>query len=134
MTEKNGNFTHKDGVSLKEFFEARLLATDIALKHQAKEYARRLDELNHEAERLTLMQAKYLPRETADEKDRQVDRRFIEIDKQIVELKEYKASVEGKASQRSVTTTLVLAVFGLVLAAASSMMTLLNFIFMLLRG
>ena len=41
----------------------QIKSSDKSLLIQAKEYERRLESLNHEAERLRVMQATYLPRE-----------------------------------------------------------------------
>ena len=49
---------------LKKHFEIEIESRDKAMELQAKEYSRRLDILNGEAERLRCMQATYLPRET----------------------------------------------------------------------
>ena len=57
---------HKDSISLKSYFDTKLEASDKALQLQEREYARRLDDLNHEAERLRNMQVSYLPREVYD--------------------------------------------------------------------
>ncbi len=45
---------------LREVFELKLAAEDRALVLQAGEYQRRLDELNHAAQRLTVMQEKFV--------------------------------------------------------------------------
>lgn len=66
MSRSNNNFTYKDGVSLKEYFDSRFTDAEKALDLQNKEVARRLEFLNGEAERLRQMQATYLPREVYD--------------------------------------------------------------------
>ena len=53
--------------------EERLHATREATVLQAKEYERRLDALNGEAERLKHMQATYLPREVFDARQRELN-------------------------------------------------------------
>ena len=50
-----------------EYIEHRFKALDKALKLQAKEYHRRLSELNGEASRLREMQSTYIPREVFDQ-------------------------------------------------------------------
>ena len=52
--------------ALERIIETRLTAMDKALELQHKEYERRLDFLNGEAERLRQMQSTYLPREVSD--------------------------------------------------------------------
>lgn len=49
-----------------DVIEERFRARDEALHLQAKEYERRLDALNGEAERLRQIQASYIPREVFD--------------------------------------------------------------------
>ena len=51
---------------LREVFELRVKTAETALELQAKEYERRLDALNKEAERLREIQACYLPRDTCE--------------------------------------------------------------------
>ena len=60
MTEKEIEVELK---GLKELMEFKFDALQEAIKLQAKEYERRLEFLNGEAERLREMQATYLPRE-----------------------------------------------------------------------
>lgn len=56
---------------------------DKALALQAKEYERRLEALNGEAERLRTMQASYLPREVYDSERKEVNSKLQTlIDKQ----------------------------------------------------
>lgn len=71
-----------DTVSIKEYLELKIAyeaaetkhirelmeERDKALKVQAKEYERRLDDLNGEAGRLRHMQETYMPRELSEEK------------------------------------------------------------------
>lgn len=62
---------------------------EIALRLQAEEYKRRLDDLNHEAERLRQMQATYLPRETWAINNEKVT-------KDIEELMKFRAELVGR--------------------------------------
>jgi len=57
--------------ALEKLFNTRLEAQDSARELQATEYARRLDILNGEAERLRQMQATYVPRELYERIDLQ---------------------------------------------------------------
>lgn len=52
--------------------DLRLAAAEKALHLQAEEYSRRLDALNHEADRLRLMQSTYVPREVWDAEHRRL--------------------------------------------------------------
>lgn len=72
------------------FFEEKLRALQKALKLQAKEYARRLTDLNGEAGRLHKMQEQYIPREV-------FDRVIDDIRKELRILSEWKTKQEGKS-------------------------------------
>lgn len=72
------------------FFEEKLNALKKALKLQAKEYARRLTDLNGEADRLHKMQEQYVPREV-------FDRVIDDIRKELRILSEWKTKQEGKS-------------------------------------
>lgn len=69
--------------------ETRMDAAAMALDSQAREYERRLTILNGEAERLRLMQATYMPRELHDSQ-------IGAIATELVELREFKASYQGR--------------------------------------
>lgn len=71
-----------------QFFTEKFKARDRQLKIQAKEYKRRLEALNHEAEQLKNMQATYTPREV-------FDRMIDELRKEIKMFHDWKAKQEG---------------------------------------
>lgn len=73
---------------LYKFFTEKFRARDNQLKLQAKEYERRLEMLNHEADQLKEMQSRYTPREVFD---RTVD----EIRKEIKGISDWKTKQEG---------------------------------------
>lgn len=75
---------------LYKFFTEKFKSRDNQLKLQAKEYERRLEALNHEAEQLKNMQATYTSREVFD---RVVD----ELRKDIKLLNDWKTKQEGRA-------------------------------------
>jgi DNA repair exonuclease SbcCD ATPase subunit len=75
--------------------EEKFAASLVSLKLQAQEYERRLSSLNHEAQQLKDMQAKYTPRETWE-----TNHKTLEND--IKKLFESKNILEGKATQSSV--------------------------------
>ena len=54
-----------------------------AVKLQAAEYHRRLDDLNHEAERLKSMQGTYLPRELYESRHREIDIRLSLVERNV---------------------------------------------------
>ena len=60
--------------------KAAVAASHTALELQAAEYARRLMDLNHEAQQLKDMQAKYTPRETYDRDAREADTRIRRLE------------------------------------------------------
>lgn len=72
------------------FFNEKFNALEKALKLQAKEYARRLTDLNGEADRLHKMQEQYVPREV-------FDRVIDDIRKELKILSEWKTKQEGKS-------------------------------------
>lgn len=74
---------------LKEVHERYVAESDDRLKLQAKEYKRRLDALNGEAERLRSMQASYVPREVYAQFE-------MSTNKEITALREWKATQTGK--------------------------------------
>lgn len=85
----------KEKITLREFIELKFDLLDTALKLQAKEYERRLEELNHEAARLKSSQSISVSREFFDAKHE-------DIQKQVDELKLSRAILQGKADQKSV--------------------------------
>ena len=89
MSKRNNNFSYKDGISLKDYFDSRFVDAEKALELQNREVARRLDFLNGEAERLRQMQATYLPREVYEANCK-------EIRDDIESLNEYKNNALGR--------------------------------------
>lgn len=71
------------------FFEEKLKSLEKALELQAKEYERRLDELNGEAGRLHKMQEMYVLREV-------FERTIDELRKELRILSEWKTKQEGR--------------------------------------
>lgn len=78
------------GDFIYKFFTEKFKARDKQLKLQAKEYERRLEALNHEADQLKNMQATYTPREVFD---RTVD----ELRKEIKVFNDWKTKQDGKS-------------------------------------
>lgn len=116
--------TEKEVVSLKEFIEAKLCASErlskerfeyiaSATRLQAKEYERRLDLLNGEAERLRRMQATYLPRESADF-------RYNELLKKVEENTNWRNNMEGR---------MVILALGISAGASTIITILIRFLF-----
>jgi hypothetical protein len=84
-------------------------AYQMALNLQAKEYERRLDFLNGEAHRLTVMQETYLLR-TLYESEHEA------LCKRVETLENYRSSMEGKASQSSVSIGYAISAVTLIVA------------------
>ncbi len=61
--------------------QEQLVAARYALELQGKEYERRLQILNHEAEQLKEMQAKYMPREVADNEFAGIDKKIRSLER-----------------------------------------------------
>ena len=110
-------------VSLKEHFEKLFEAmekrhdadqekSDIALKLAASELARRLDDLNGEAGRFREMQSNYMPRETAEAK-------YAEYEKRIAVLENAQSAEAGQNKQNAVNWDRVFAVAGFAIASAA---------------
>jgi hypothetical protein len=85
---------------LREYIDIQLLSLDKARQLQAKEYERRMENLNHETEQLKAMQQKYIRRETYDQK-------MDNIEKDLRELRDYRSNQEGRQ-------TVILFGFGLI--------------------
>lgn len=78
---------------IKELFRAELDAVKMAKELQAKEYERRLEILNGEAEQLRDMQATYVPRETFEAFQKQILGIMEGQGKQIIELQNWKSAI-----------------------------------------
>jgi ElaB/YqjD/DUF883 family membrane-anchored ribosome-binding protein len=61
--------------------QERLRSSDEALKSQAREYERRLQELNHAHAQQIARNAEYVPRESFDSRNAQIDEWRREVDK-----------------------------------------------------
>ena len=100
-------------ISLREYIEKvielKFKAYDDALSLQAREYTRRLEALNHEAQKLTTMQATYVSREVYDAK-------IKELDTLTNELKISKEVLAAKASMPAVIVSWVASVIGIILS------------------
>lgn len=88
------------------FFTEKFKSRDKQLKLQAREYERRLEMLNHEADQLKNMQATYTPREVFD---RTVD----ELRKEIKQVNDWKTKQEGKSQLIQYIPWILSIVFGI---------------------
>jgi len=100
-------------ITLREYIEKvielKFKAYDDALSLQAREYTRRLEALNGEAQKLTTMQASYVGREVYDAK-------IKELDTLTNELKISKEVLAAKAGVPMVIISWVASVIGIVLS------------------
>lgn len=78
----------------------RFKLSNRALKLQAREYERRLADLNHEADQLKNIQTKYVPRETYEahikEIDFKVESSIKELSTKMEVIKSFKDNMDGK--------------------------------------
>jgi|ERR1044071_5142591 hypothetical protein len=93
----------------REQREQRQESYETALKLQAKEYDRRLEALNHEAEQLKKMQATYLPREVGENK-------IGRLEEDVTVLKLWKSNLMGRLAIAGGIIVLVAGLIGAVLA------------------
>jgi hypothetical protein len=110
-------------VTLKEYFEKKICELERlqnvkfdeaknALKIQAVEYERRLENLNNEASRLTKMQVTYLPRETYQT---QYENLCIRTDN----MEKFRVGLESKATTGQMLVGWALGASGIVIAITS---------------
>jgi len=78
--------------TIKEYFNNKLKALSRALKLQAKEYKRRLKDLNGEAKRLRDIQEQYIPREV-------FDRVIGDLQEKVIKMQLWISNQEGKAAR-----------------------------------
>jgi len=117
MSEQDNGFTHKDGVSLKEYFESRMAATEKALQLAAQVQDVRNAAQNEWRATITDLTAKFVPRSELDLLHKQ-----LQSDLQM--LREANAKYEGKASQTLVVITLVIALAAVIVAIAGLISTM----------
>ena len=105
MTDRN--FTKSDGVSLKDYFEARLSAIETATVVATTALDRRLGGMNEFREAMKDQAAQMVTRS-------ELNVRFERIDEELESLRTYRDRMEGKASQTSVIVSLVFGIAGLI--------------------
>ena len=102
-------FTHKDGISLKDYFESRLSDINKATELANKNLEVRLDSLNEWRMQNKDERSLYMPR-----KEYQAYQKVLIND--IEELKVAKARAEGKASMNAVYFGYALAIISLIIS------------------
>jgi len=84
-----------------KFFKEKFKSLSKALKLQAKEYKRRLKDLNGEAKKLRDIQAEYIPREVFDrvvgELNARLDRLSNQLGERFEPLEKFKDKTEGRS-------------------------------------
>lgn len=88
-----------------DLLEERIKGMERALKLQAKEYKRRLKDLNGEASRLRAIQAEYIPREV-------FDRTINELNSKIQVAADYRTAQEGKGQLRQYIPWIITIILG----------------------
>ncbi len=92
----------QEGKFISALFEEKFRAVAKALKLQAREYKRRLKDLNGEAGRLREMQERYVPREVHERTLDSMSAKFFasikELQEKINLLNDYKTKQEGRNS------------------------------------
>lgn len=115
--------TYADGVSLRDYFELRFNSMDKALTLSQETLEVRLERMNEFREAMQDQSSHFVTREEmALMLQRQAAENAVklsEICTNVENLKTYKATMEGKASQNSVVFSAVIALIGLLLAVVS---------------
>lgn len=93
----------------KELFSVELAANQKAMELQAKEYERRLELLNGEAESLRKMQATYVPRESFEAFQKQVGEMDVSQNIKITDLEKWKSTVIGQFAILQIAFFIILA-------------------------
>lgn len=106
-------------IPLRDYFEARLAALEHHIKVAAAAMEKRLDAMNEIREQLRDQAATFMPRS-------EYNIHHEKLVEDVRDLRESKAQLEGKASQKSVNVTLVISIFGLILALISVIERLLH--------
>jgi hypothetical protein len=112
MSEKDNNFSFKNYVTLKEYLESRLENIEKSTDLAARIMEKRLEGMNEFRETLKDQASQFVTRTELI-----VIQKAIEKD--IRELRDFKATIEGKASQLSVIIATALSILGLFLAVIS---------------
>lgn len=111
--------THNDLIQIVSTLETKiavidekLLATADTLKNQAKEYERRLGELNHEAARIKEIQATYLPREVYENNHK-------ELTTKVEKIIDWQGSIIGRENGLSLGWKILIGGLGFITAVGS---------------
>ena len=129
-------FNRPDGVALKEHFETRLdalqrhtesqlLSIDRATCLALQAMDKRLEGMNEFRAALSDTTARLVTREELAALNVRYLDNVARLDTDISELKTYRATMEGKASQSSVNAATVLSIIGLIMALISLALKLL---------
>ncbi len=122
MPTTSPSYTQEDGVSLKEFMEVqiaalrdhidtRMNAVETSTAVAAAAMNRRLEGMNEIRGSLRDTVANQVTRDRCEQ-------RHVVLDNQIDELVKYRNTMEGKASQQSVTTVTIIAILSLFISGA----------------
>ena len=108
-TQPRREFNYADGVTLKEYIEARLVAMD-----KASELAREVNTIQHESLNNWRQAMQEQSKTLMPRAEYEIYHRKVEED--IRMLQKYQATMEGKASQNSVNLALAISIIGTIMA------------------
>lgn len=111
------NFTHEDGVSLKEYFEARFDAMDKALKLAQEANESRLEGMNEFRKAMSDQAGHFVTRMEADTAKNlmraEIQSELSDICADVKLLQKSQNIAEGKASQSSVIIVFIISAIGI---------------------
>lgn len=105
---KERRFTYSDGVTLKEYIEARLTAMERASDLAREALNVRLESMNEFRNAMQDQAGEFV---TCKEMDLQIEKLHIQID----ELMKFRHIAEGKASQSAVNIAYLISVIGIII-------------------
>jgi hypothetical protein len=108
VSEKDNGFTHRDGVSLREYFESKFDALEKASRLAEDKLNARLEIMNEFRSAMKDQAGQFITRT-------ECHGRKAHVDKEIQDFREFKAVVESKASSVYVTVVMVISLLALLL-------------------
>jgi len=122
MTEVNRKFEWRDGISLKEYVDARFTSVEEAVRVASYALNQRLEGMNEFRASMNDIASRTVPRTEFDLLRERMNSMAScnELDAlraEVKALQQYKATMEGKASQSSVMWAILLGLAGLLLSA-----------------
>jgi 2-hydroxy-3-keto-5-methylthiopentenyl-1-phosphate phosphatase len=115
----SNDFSHQDGVTLKEHFEALLHSLDLRAEQARQSMEKRLEGMNEFREAIKDQASKFPTRD-------EVCAIITPIERELKILNTFKDALEGKASQKDVTVAMVISGFGILLSVVSLVLRLID--------